>query len=653
VETPAPAARGSGGGGWQRLIRRPGGPRWYSYTGLCFAALALFFSVRYVIQEPAPISTASPYAHGDGVYYYVYLRSLMFDGDVDFTNDLSVVGNPFHLGVSRLGKPRNFWTGGTALFWSPFAFIAQAHLTVSHWLGWNEEPRNGAGPKFQRITLFGSVFWGLIALGLIGWLVRPMFGERSAVYAMLAVAFASPLHWYMLRQPSFSHASSAAAVALFVAYWYRSQDQRSLRGWVGLGLLLGLAMLVRPQNALHALLPLSEWLPMFMAAARSKNLRRVLSALAHGFAFALPASGLYFLQMLAWKGIYGKWMLDAHEASFLDFTSSRFLETLFASRMGLFAWHPLLYVAFFGLVGTALYPGLPRKVRRFASWAVAVFLLQAVVNGAAVDWWAGWSFGGRRFMDCSIYFGVGLAAALHALVHLATRASAWITKAALPMLVIALPSVMSAQLAEDYMLRRIPPGQPQVMEAVWTGATSRIISKIYQVTGNWGSIPLNWWLAGAAGVSPARYDMLSSNEVLYDRSSAVVPLLDTRFALEGFAAPETIDGRPGGRMDGDKAILGFALRKAEALDAHFDVYASTAGVKLQVSAQGRVFHEHVFDKPGWQTAAFEMPKWVLRSGINLIHLQSSALSQGQSHGPANVQTHGLAFSALTLTRKAP
>ena len=56
----------------------------------------------------------------DGYYYYIYLRSLQVDGDLDFGNEYAEWGNPFRFGKTETGRPRNVFGVGPALLWAPF-----------------------------------------------------------------------------------------------------------------------------------------------------------------------------------------------------------------------------------------------------------------------------------------------------------------------------------------------------------------------------------------------------------------------------------------------------------------------------------------------------------------------------------------------------
>jgi hypothetical protein len=60
--------------------------------------------------------------------------------------------------------------------------------------------------------------------------------------------------------------------------------------------------------------------------------------------------------------------------------------------------------------------------RRFQLAFAYAFLLEVVINGAVPDWWGGFSFGPRRFIELTPFFGVALAC-------LAVRMRPWVAGA--------------------------------------------------------------------------------------------------------------------------------------------------------------------------------------------------------------------------------
>src|SRR5438552_1720015 len=95
-------------------------PRWV-LSGLFLFSLLFFLALLRVPRVDGQLLGS------DGVYYYVYLRSLVIDHDLDFTNEYTY----YHVSTATAPKtPTNLapnkYAIGPALLWMPF-FLA-AHV---------------------------------------------------------------------------------------------------------------------------------------------------------------------------------------------------------------------------------------------------------------------------------------------------------------------------------------------------------------------------------------------------------------------------------------------------------------------------------------------------------------------------------------------
>ena len=81
-------------------------------------------------------------------------------------------------------------------------------------------------------------------------------------------------------------------------------------------------------------------------------------------------------------------------------------EILFSSRHGLLSWSPILWLAIAGFVGFA------RREPRAAAPLAVILVALTYVNSAVADWWAGGSFGARRFDSLLPIFALGLASSI-------------------------------------------------------------------------------------------------------------------------------------------------------------------------------------------------------------------------------------------------
>jgi hypothetical protein len=115
-------------------------------------------------------------------------------------------------------------------------------------------------------------------------------------------------------------------------------------------------------------------------------------------------------QLLYWKLLYGSFLLVPQGGGYVDLGSPRIEEVLFSSRHGLLSWAPVLWLAL---------AGLPRFVRRSPALGGALAVstgLALYVNASVFDWWAGASFGSRRFDGALAFFALGLAASIEWIV---------------------------------------------------------------------------------------------------------------------------------------------------------------------------------------------------------------------------------------------
>jgi hypothetical protein len=368
-------------------------------AALLWAAGTISFVAGQGARGPTARLTADAY------YYHAYLPSLAFDRDLDFTDEYRVTQNWYRFGKTALGRPANVFGIGPAVFEAPM--FAAGHLVARA----GEWKADGFSRPEVVLSLYASLLASFGALVIAYRLVRRRLAGRARLAcAVTAVALASPVVYYAIRQPGYAHPFATLFVAWLVeridASFDGGKSPRGFGAWIGFGALLGAATLARPQLALWAvaLLPavvddvrraLAEVGGRWRAA-----LTRVAPRWAAGAAVALA---VFAPQLLAWRAIYGELYLVPQGPGFMRWDEPAVSETLFSSRNGLFAYAPLLALACIGLVAAL------RRHGRLAGTLLAGFALQTVANGAVWDWWAGGSFGGRRFDSCFIAFAFGFA----------------------------------------------------------------------------------------------------------------------------------------------------------------------------------------------------------------------------------------------------
>ena len=181
-----------------------------------------------------------------------------------------------------------------------------------------------------------------------------------------------------------------------------TRDRDDWRRFALLGALAGLAGLVRSQDLIILIVPGIELLAGIWE-------RRWSLAAACGRLAVLGAACTVVLapQLWAWQVIYGTPVLNPHGGGgFFEWTRPAILQTLFSMRQGLVSWAPVILLAALGL------PWLVKRDRMVGWVAVVTLFLALYVNAAAVMWWGGHGFGGRRFVSYMPFLVIGLSAFL-------------------------------------------------------------------------------------------------------------------------------------------------------------------------------------------------------------------------------------------------
>jgi hypothetical protein len=368
----------------------------------CAVLLAVGTIVWALGREGHDLPTAD--LHADAPYYYVYLPSLLH-GDLDFTDEYKETLNGYHLGTTPTGRPANVFGIGPAVFDAPL-------FVVGHGLALATGSRSDGFSSWEiRLYTWASVLFSLGAIVFAYRLARRRLQLTTlAIVGPVICALAGPVVYYAVRQPGYAHPMATLLAAWFVDEWDRSYDAaRTQRVWLRLGALLGAAALARPQLALWGVLLVH---PAVEDVRETRDPKVALNWLTG----AIAAIVVFSPQLVAWKVLYGSFYVVPQGADFMRWDAPCWSETLFSSRNGLFTWAPA-YLAF----AIALC-ALVRRMPRLVLFLVLGVALQTIANGAAWDWWAGGSFGGRRFDSTYIAFAFGAAAIVEWIARVVPRA---------------------------------------------------------------------------------------------------------------------------------------------------------------------------------------------------------------------------------------
>ncbi len=365
-------------------------------------AIGAVFLTAYLVAILGFPKSSGRIVFGDTTHYFVQLRSLVFDRDLQFQNeymrlyglDQEIPETEFiFTSRTETGHVRNYMPIGPALLWTPLYVIVALAQWVLSLVGLTARP-DGFGRVFQLVP----GITGIVAATLASWQsfrLAQRFSDRTcAAIATLAIWLGSHAIYYSLVSPSYSHALSMLTSAWFFSYWLRARDVMSASRLIALGALAGLCALVRWQDAVFVVIPAIEGL-IWRAPARQRALALAGSAAA--------CVAVFSPQSFVWQVLYGRAFAVPQGPSFMQWASPHPWLVLFSSSHGLFTWAPVLLLSVWGLARFG------RAYRGVAPQLTVLLLASWYVNAAVADWWAGEAYGARRFLSLFPLFVLGAA----------------------------------------------------------------------------------------------------------------------------------------------------------------------------------------------------------------------------------------------------
>lgn len=349
-----------------------------------------------------------PRAQGDGVLtadgkrYFSYLRSVVFDGDLNFRNEFAhLQSGPVRM--TSTGLAYNGMSVGPAVLWSPFYLLAHLLSILARVVGIQVDT-DGYGLVYQSAISIATITYVTVGSLLTYRVSRRYFPSWVSLVGVAGVWLASSLFHYTVGAPDMAHGVSFFAVSLFLFVWHPPRC-RTHKEWVLLGLTAGLMTLVRWQSLLYVSVFPVEAIQALRAADGPAERATILQEYAKG-GLLVGLSGVIVLapQMVVWNTLFGLPITIPQGSDIFDWLHPSLLQYLFSMRHGLYTWTPIMLIATLGLVS------LWKRDRKVTVALLIVLLMQWYVNSAHRYWWAHGSFGARRFVSATPLFAIGLAA---------------------------------------------------------------------------------------------------------------------------------------------------------------------------------------------------------------------------------------------------
>lgn len=342
---------------------------------------------------PTFVSHARRLDLGDSIHYYTYLRSMLFDHDLDLANDYRLLGWYPQTNVLPVGAP---------LLWSPLVVLVHVGRELGRLFGF--VPPTGAEPIYQAAVCQATLLYGAAGLFLLMHTLRRWVSPAAAFWATVLAWVGSPVRFYLSVLPGLAHGVEFFAAVLVLRAYLSLRERPDRARALKAGAACGLVFLARSQDGLLLGLPAIELLWRWLTGPERRRYVVMAAVLVAAFAVvALP-------QIAVWQAMFGTPLLIPHERlhgeAFLHRDQPQLLGTLISPRGGLFASYPVMLLAVAGLIVLAF------RDARYVVACVPVVLAGWYVNAIVFDWYQV-----RRFTGAVALLAPGLAVAVVPLVR--------------------------------------------------------------------------------------------------------------------------------------------------------------------------------------------------------------------------------------------
>jgi hypothetical protein len=378
-----------------------------SKSYLAIASLFVFILVYFALNK----TWSSNRITVDAPSYYTYLPAFIIHGDPDLKfidQDRSYYRDKIWFYTLPDGKRLIKHPPGISVMLSPF--FSAAHLIAKA----SDSDTRGYSLLYQNFCTAGVLFYFFLGLFFLRRILIRFFSDASAAVTLLVIVLATNLLWYASAEALMPHAISFSLVSASVWYFLRWLDADQRRFLLVFALLFGLTVLVRPLA-----LSLSVFFLCFaiihdggVSCFFDRLKKQVPSLLWAVLVFGLIISP----QLLYWRHISGKWILDVYMDEHFVFGSPQFFPFLFSFRKGLFVYSPVLLL---------MVPGLFVLYKRSATWFWSVLLIFCASVLLLSSWWA-WSYGISWGMRPMIDYYPFLCIAICAIIDRFLTTGAWI-----------------------------------------------------------------------------------------------------------------------------------------------------------------------------------------------------------------------------------
>ena len=242
---------------------------------------------------------------GDDQGYYAYLRSVFFDGDVDFLNERNYA---YFYHLTRTNYSLNLWPCGPALLWAPFFLIGEVVEKLLVFVGVAEKTY-GYGWSHLVTTGLGTIFYVFCGFLLLYKTLSLLFTRKAALWSCWTLFLSSPLPYFAFVRSRMGHFAEFFTLSLILYIWFRRPSSENSIPWgFCLGCVLALVGMSRYTNMAIGVFPIAIFFVIAWFIPKKKEPLAIFSKTCGAILLAFAAT--ISIQILIWVILFGSYYPD-------------------------------------------------------------------------------------------------------------------------------------------------------------------------------------------------------------------------------------------------------------------------------------------------------------------------------------------------------
>lgn len=274
------------------------------------------------------------------------------------------------------------YSSGMAVMYLPF--FAVAHMSAGL-LGYQQD---GFSTPYQLAIQLGALLMAAVGIWYLRKLMLRYYEDKVVAITLLILVIGTNYLNAGVIDGAMSHNWLFTLYVFLLLNTVHFYETFKTKYAIRIGLLIGLATLTRPTDALSALIPLLWGMEGLSITAIRQRIGLILTNIKPLLLAVVVAAVIASIQVIYWKYASGHWIVYSYQNQHLYFRSPNVADYTFSYRTGWLRYTPMMMLAFVGLV--------PFLMKGKNKVAITTFFL---VNYYFICAWSIWWFGGRAMVQ--------------------------------------------------------------------------------------------------------------------------------------------------------------------------------------------------------------------------------------------------------------